>query len=450
MLAEVGAYPDSLSLDRSFIPGGSLGKALNDPPVDYWHIADPGTRRTYPMPGHSEVHFWWSTSGSWTGSKNMGSWCQSGFQQPVLECIVYSQIFLEDTSVFADIILPVVNANEMPDIRGGSDRCGNVLTVQPGVRPVGEAKSDIGAVFAVAEKLGFLDKINPDGLSEEEYIAKNVKEAFDNSKVTDEISWEEITASGGVWFSPRAGEQRIRGTIEKFYNDPVANPLTTPSGKIEFESQQLLDWHPDDKERPPVPHYIRGGPYAEGWAHNDDLLLSERAKDYPLLMTSNTSNYKHHSMGQDIPWTREVEKIVGRDGYAYEPIWIHPDTAATRGIEHGDIVRVYNDRGGVLGGAYITQRIRRDAVAMQKAGAGHHIIPGLGGLHEGNSNFINADNISTRAHGISGTGYLVNVERVTGAMMDEWRKNYPEAFERRKYYNPAYGYSFDAWVEGGE
>ena len=66
-----------------------------------------------------------------------------------------------------------------------------------------------------------------------------------------------------------------------------------------------------------------------------------------------------HAQCDDILWTREVEtmKIRGWDGYQYEPVWIHPDTAAQRGIQHHDIVKVFNERGIVLGAAYVTQRL---------------------------------------------------------------------------------------------
>jgi hypothetical protein len=45
------------------------------------------------------------------------------------------------------------------------------------------------------------------------------------------------------------------------------------------------------------------------------------------------------------------------------------------------------------------------------------------------------------------SGYLVDVQRVNGAEWDEWRRDYPEAFERE--YDPAAGLRFNAWVEGG-
>jgi trimethylamine-N-oxide reductase (cytochrome c) len=46
------------------------------------------------------------------------------------------------------------------------------------------------------------------------------------------------------------------------------------------------------------------------------------------------------------------------------------------------------------------------------------------------------------------SGYLVQVEKVTGEEMDRWRREHPEAFERE--YDPAAGLRFDAWVVGGD
>ena len=55
--------------------------------------------------------------------------------------------------------------------------------------------------------------------------------------------------------------------------------------------------------------------------------------------------------------------------------------------------------------------------------------------------------ISKNAAGQATSGYLCEVEKVTLAQMEEWKKQYPEAFERE--YDPASGLRFNAWVEGG-
>jgi len=125
-----------------------------------------------------------------------------------------------------------------------------------------------------------------------------------------------------------------------FYKDPENHPLKTPSGKIEFYSQNLAKHFPDDKERPPVPHWI------EKSETHDERISSERAKKYPLLIISNHGRWRVHSQHDDITWIREIHtcKVKGPDGYLYEPIWLNPRDAEKRGIKDGEIVKVFNER----------------------------------------------------------------------------------------------------------
>ena len=75
------------------------------------------------------------------------------------------------------------------------------------------------------------------------------------------------------------------------------------------------------------------------------------------------------------------------------------------------------------------------------------IIPGK--LDRGGAiNLISPTGItSKRAVGQATSGYLVDVAKVTLAQMEEWKSQYPDAFERE--YDPASGLRFNAWVEGG-
>ncbi len=85
-----------------------------------------------------------------------------------------------------------------------------------------------------------------------------------------------------------------------------------------------------------------------------------------------------HAQCDDIIWNREVEtmKIRAKDGYQYEPCWIHTSEAEKRGIKHGDIVKVYNERGIVLCGAYVTERLIPHTCYVDHGSRLDPIIPG--------------------------------------------------------------------------
>jgi len=183
---------------------------------------------------------------------------------------------------------------------------------------------------------------------------------------------------------------------------------------------------------------------------HDERLSSNRARVYPLLMMSNHGRWRVHAQCDDITWTREVAtcKISGPDGYKYEPMWINPREAAKRGIQPGDIVKIFNERGIVLAGAYVTERLREGVVYVDHGARADAIK--IGEIDRGGAiNTISPDGIiSENCVGQATSGYLVQVERVSGAEMDRWRRDYPEAFERK--YDPDAGLRFDAWVVGGD
>ena len=270
-----------------------------------------------------------------------------------------------------------------------------------------------------------------------------MKFVYESVGVKDYVSWEKLNEKE-YWILPIAPdwEKDPPGHI-KFYEDPEKNPLPTPSGKLEFYSESLAQHFPDDNERPPVPHWVEKG------ETHDERLSSKRAEKYPLLFMSNHGRWRVHAQCDDINWIREIQtcKVRGYDGYMYEPCWLHPQTAAERGIKNGDIVKVFNERGIILGGAFVTERLMPGVAYMDHGARIDPIIPGK--LDRGGSTDLIAPGgiISKNCPGMATSGYLVEVERVSMAQMEEWKKQYPDAFERE--YDPASGLRFNAWVEGG-
>ena len=101
-------------------------------------------------------------------------------------------------------------------------------------------------------------------------------------------------------------------------------------------------------------------------------------------------------------------KVGGR-----EPVSIHPDDAAARGISHGDVVRLFNDRGACLAGAEVTERVRRGVLRLS---TGAWLDPmdaaDIGSLEKhGNPNVLTLDKGSSRlAQSCVAQTTLVDVE----------------------------------------
>jgi len=284
-------------------------------------------------------------------------------------------------------------------------------------------------------------------VSEGKDLEQWVKYFYDYYHLSDFISWEDLKEKQYAVFPIAEDWEKDTPGLRKFYDDPKKNPLPTPSGKLEFYSERLARIFPDDNERPPYPRWIEGGP---GWTH-DECLSSYRAGKYPLLMMSNHGRWRMHAQCDDIPWTREaLTAKVKIDGYAYEPLWINPQTAASRGIQNGDIVKAYNERGAVLCGAMVWERIMPGVVYVDHGARVDWIIPGE--LDRGGAiNLICP--LGATSKNISGqttNGYLVEVEKVPATQMEEWKRKYPDAWNRE--YDPASGLRFNAWVidEGGK
>ena len=230
--------------------------------------------------------------------------------------------------------------------------------------------------------------------------------------------------------------------MSQFYEDPENHPLSTPSGKLEYYSTALADIFPDDEIRGPIPRWIE-----EGDGH-EERIDSKRAIDYPFLIVSNHPRWRVHANCDDITWLREIQtcKVVGPDGYAYEPVWVNPIDAGKLGLKTGDVAKLYNERGGVLGGVIVSERIMPGAVYQDHGARVDTIVSGVGGLDRGGANNLIAPSATTskNAHGEVTSGFLVNIEKVD---VFQLAAQYPEAFGRA--YDPASGVVVDEFIVEG-
>jgi anaerobic selenocysteine-containing dehydrogenase len=440
---KLGTSSTATPLPRQIIPKLLIHDALLKAPLTWYgntmamsKVDDQFVKYNYPVEGCSEVHMIWTDTPCWITCWNDSNSYIKGLRSPKIEFILAQHPWLENDCLFADVILPVSTKFELNDIASDnmSGQFHLILNESKCIEARGESKSDYEIVCMIAEKLGLLKEYTQ-SLS----IEDRIKLGFENSGVQKLVSYEEFKAKDYFVVPTDPEWKKYPPGLRKFYEDPENNKLTTPTGKIEFYSQKLADHFPDDKERPPVPHWI------ERSESHDERVSSERAQQYPLLIVSNHPKWRVHANHDDMTWLREIPtcKVRGPDCYLYEPLWINPLDAAARGIRSGDVVKVFNERGAVLGGAYVTERIMEGTVYMDHGARYDPIIPGE--LDRGGAiNTITPHNITSKnATGMVVSGFLVQVE---GADLDGLRQKYPEAFKRK--YHPGSGLVLERVLDG--
>jgi len=393
------------------------------------------THYTYPADGCSKIHMIWTDSPSWITCWNDGNDFVRAVRDDSIEFMFAQHPWMEDDCLFADVILPVNTKLEEDDL--GSDVfSGQMDMIYPEPRcmeSLGESFSDYEIVCKIAERLGLLAEY-----TEGRSVADWVKLGYETSGVADRIGWEEFNRKGYYVVPPDPEWDKIPPGLLEFYEKPQENPLSTPTGKIEFYSTGLAEHFPDDEERPPAPKWI-----PEGVSHQETV-GTERSRDYPLLVMSNHPRWGVHAQHDDVTWFREIPtcKVRGADGYQYQPLWMNPADAAARGIQNGDVVSIFNERGTVLAGAYVTQRIMPGAVGIDHGAKYDPIVPG--DLDRGGAiNTITPRNCTSKnTVGMAVSGFLVEVEKTD---LDDLRARHPAAFARA--FHPTAGPCMDGVLQ---
>ncbi len=357
------------------ILGLRIPEAILSPPVQWTGAAMAAqgpesqfVKYNYPKPGQSEIKLIYRIGGNFFGTLPEGSRWAQAYQSPKVEFIVGQTAWMEAETPFMDIVLPACTPFETVDISEWSSADFNIWRTnhrvivyhQKCIDPLYESKTDMEIMTLLADKLGFEEELT-EGNTAEDWVRK----AFEISDITKYMSYEEFKKKG-YFIVPISKDYQQRTAFRSFYE--TGTGLGTPSGKIEFSSQRLQKYLPDDEERPLVPKYV---PSWEG--HTVPL-----TQKYPLQLITPHAKFSYHSHSEQDPWIRSIwmHRRLKEDGYQYWPIQIHPTDASARGIKDGDIVRAYNDRAAVLLVAWVTEKIRPGVVHARMAAKYDPVEPG--------------------------------------------------------------------------
>jgi biotin/methionine sulfoxide reductase len=314
------------------------------------------------------------------------------------ETIVVHDPFWTGMARHADVVIPTTMSLERDDLAGASND--HYLTaMHQAVAPYQQARNDYDTFSALAAALGVADRFT-EGRSSQEWL-RHLYDTWREPLVGEGATlptFDEFWQTGYLKLD-LVDEEQV--AFAAFRRDPRTAPLRTPSGRIEIFSETIDSFGYDDCPGHPV------------WLEPAEWLGAVRAADYPLHLVANNPRTRLHSQ-LDVGAFSQSAKVQGR-----EPIRIHPDDAAPRGIAGGDVVRVFNDRGSCLAGAVLSRDVRPGVVQLS-TGAWYDPLeptdPNSMCVH-GNPNVLTRDKGTSRlAQGNIGQHALVDIARWDGPL----------------------------------
>jgi anaerobic selenocysteine-containing dehydrogenase len=266
---------------------------------------------------------------------------------------VVHDLFLTETALYADLILPATSSFENTDFY--TSYWHHYLQLQqPVIEKYGEARSNVEVFQILAKEMGFEDE----PLFETEQ--KMIVEALDHPYLK------------GMDYETLASKQYIKADVKPL----LSGKLLTPSGKIELYSIKM-----EKDGYPPLPTYT---PLVND---GDFPFLFVPGPNHNFLNSTFSNNEKHKSL--------EKEPMLH----------LNKNDVDSLGIKDGDRVRVWNKRGecelkasvgeNVLPGVIVTQGLYADSPGSK------HLV-----------NTLSPDRIADMGGGATFFSGRVSVERV--------------------------------------
>lgn len=305
----------------------------------------------------------------------------------MLDFIVSQEQTMTPSARFADVVLPAATHFERHDVSLPWYKGHYYIHRPKVVPPPGEAKTDFQIFTELAYRLEGHGDIKNFG---QNYNPKATRDYFHSNEAADEEYlrewWEnKVQIKQGATISWE--EFKRRGVYKFEYEEPPVafqeqilegKPFPTPTGKIEIFSTRLAriqkkgNWAKTQygREISPIPRWIE--PFE--WLGDDKVV------QYPFHLVSPHPRWRTHTIFHNTDWLREV--------YEHEAI-MNTGDAEKLGLKRGDVVEIYNERGGTVIPVKPTQRMMPGVLAVHE-GAWMDLA-GDSSDRAGNPDFLTAD-----------------------------------------------------------
>lgn len=324
------------------------------------------------------------------------------WQRP--ETIVVNEPYWTATAKHADIVLPATTSYEHNDLEMGGDYSQlYVFPMHQCVQPQHESRNDFDIFAAISEKLGVAEAFT-EGKDETQWL----KSMYDDMQIQARAARVALPLFDMFWNSnnyvrfpvPQANTQWVR--FADFRENPLLNPLGTPSGKIEIHSDAIAKMNYADCQGIPT------------WMPPHEWYRGPEAAQYPLSLNTAHPINRLHSQLDNTP-LRKKYAVADREAIA-----INTEDAQKRGITDGDLVRAFNSRGQILVGAIVTNDVRPGVVRVSEGAWFDPADPSKPGsiCKNGNINCLTFDiGSSSLAQGNCGHMAQLEIEKYQGPVL---------------------------------
>lgn len=304
-----------------------------------------------------------------------------------LELVVCMDATITPSGIWADVLFPICTHFERHDVALPWYK-GHYYIHRPKViEPMGESKTDFQVFTELAYRLSEKDPsvanfgprynpratreyfVNPDPV-DEAYLEAWWHRVQEHQHV--EMSWADFKKHGIYKFKLARPHVAFQDQIEK------GVPFQTPSGRIEIMSTQLAnitDWTRTQYGYP-IPSIPK-------WIEPFESLNHPLAKKFPFHLVTPHPRERTHSIYHNIGVLRET---------CSQEVTINAGDAKKLGIQTGDTVEVFNDRGTCVVPAYVTERVLPGVAVLYEGSWMDRDANGVD--RSGNPDFLTLDNPS--------------------------------------------------------
>ena len=296
--------------------------------------------------------------------------------ESLCEFIVAVDNQMSPSAWMADLVLPDTTTSERWDLIP-SEYTGDMAYLIMGekaIEPLFDSKPAYEMCTEIAKRMG-IEKEFTQGRTLEEWArfmqAETVKE---HPEFPD---FDTLRKQGVYRYTNPAG---LTVALKEFRDDPVKNPLATPSGKIEIFSSELWQLAKTWTFQTPW----KGDRITALPEHVDTWEGAQEARsnaNYPLQIIGHHFKGRTHSTYGNLAYSREAHP---------QKAWMNPVDAQARGIANDDRVKFWNDRGALTVPVMVTPRIMPGVVSIPQ---GAWLERGADGVDNGG-----AVNILTSQH----------------------------------------------------